>query len=96
MAALRKRHVTKRETGKTMNNSQSDLSLEDELLITVSCISIDSGDEELPAEHHGQSETFTPMRPEFSGEQGIQDTTPLVGKTLLDYFQLFLDENMMQ
>jgi hypothetical protein len=52
MAASRKRHLTEKETGKTMNNSQSDLSSEDELLTALSSISIDSSDEELSAERH--------------------------------------------
>ncbi len=66
MTASRKRHLTEKETAKAMNNSQFDLSSEDELL--TAC----------------------------SSEPDIQDTIPLAGKTLLDYFQLFFDENMIQ
>ena len=69
---------------------------EDELLAALSSITIDSSDEELPAERHWQSGRFTPVLPEFRGEPGIRNTILVGRKTPFDYFQLFFDENMMQ
>ena len=92
MAASKKRHLGE----KTVNNFQSDLSSEDELLAALSSITIDSSDEELPAERHWQSGRFTPVLPEFRGEPGIRNTILVGRKTPFDYFQLFFDENMMQ
>ena len=100
MAALKKRHLTEKETAKTMSNSQSDLSSEDELLAALSSSSssssIDSDDEGLPAERHWQSGRFTPVVPEFSGKSGVRDLIRLSGKTPFDYFQLCFDEDMTQ
>ncbi|UJR06707.1 hypothetical protein I4U23_010993 [Adineta vaga] len=74
MAASKKRHLAEKEAEKTMNNFQSDLSSEDELLGGLSSITIDSSDEELPAERHWQSGRFTPVTTEFRGEPGIRTT----------------------
>ncbi len=49
MTGLRKRRLTEREIGKIMNNSQSDLSSENRLLMNFNSTSIDSADEDLLA-----------------------------------------------
>lgn len=42
MATARERRLTEQKSGETMNNSESDVSSEDELLMAFDCISINS------------------------------------------------------
>ena len=96
MATSRKRHLTDEETRETMNNSESDLSSEDELLTAFDYVTIDSGDKGLPRERQWHCGTFSPTISRFVGEPGIQNTISLVARIPLDYFQLFLDETIMK
>ena len=50
MISSRKRYSTGEEIRETENNPQSDLSLEDKLLVILDCISMDAADEDLSAE----------------------------------------------
>ena len=50
MISSRKRYSTGEEIREIENNPQSDLSLEDKLLVILDCISMDAADEDLPAE----------------------------------------------
>jgi hypothetical protein len=63
--------LTEQEIGKTMSNSESDLSSEDELLTAFDCISIDSDNEDLPGERQWHRGTFTPTISQFVGEPGL-------------------------
>ncbi|CAF4163433.1 unnamed protein product, partial [Rotaria sordida] len=66
MAASKKRRLAENEINEITNDSQSDLSSEDELVSNFSSVSIDSSDEEDAAERKWQCGTFIPMIFEFN------------------------------
>lgn len=88
MATLRKRLSTEQEIGETTNNSESDLSSEEEPLEVFDYVSIDAGDEDLPGERPCHRRRFTPTISQFVGESGLQNKICLVEGTPLDYLQL--------
>ena len=92
MATARKRRLTEQGTDEISDNSEFDLSSEDELLMGLDCISIDSDNADLSEERKWYSGAFTPSIFRFIGETGLQNTISFVEKTPTDYFQLFFDE----
>ena len=77
------------EMEEAVSNSELDLFSEDELLSALNDITIDSGDEDLLEGYQWHSGIFSPIISQLISEPGLQNTIPLVGKTPLDYFQLF-------
>ena len=96
MATSRKRRLTKEEIQKTMVNSRSDLSSEDELLTAFDYVTIDSDDEDLPGERQWHYGAFTRTISQFVGGPGLQNTILLVESVPLDHLQLFFDETIMR